>query len=98
MKIFSDRHAPVNDSQRERLGDIVGVDVVYSLEAQVWENQFFTASQSLEYPGIKMARWIQRFPAGSDDMPRMQNRGGKSPEMCLPPQMLFDLRYSGDRR
>ena len=65
-----------------------------SLEPEVWEDQFFTASQSLEYLGIKMAGWIQRFPAWSDNMPRVQNRGGKCPQTGFPQQIFFDGGFS----
>src|ERR1700722_17849569 len=94
MKALSDRHAPVNHCLRDRLGDIVRMNVVHCLESEVGQTQFFTASQPLEYLGIKMAGWIQWFPSGSDDMARMQDGGGKSRQASFSQQILFNRRFA----
>ena len=55
MKTFADRDAPVNDSLCESLGNIVRVYVVDRFQSEVWQAKFFTASQTLEDLGIKVA-------------------------------------------
>src|ERR1700736_2533238 len=93
MKAFSDGHAPVARRLRECQGDVVGVHMMHGFEPEVRQGDFFTSCQELEHHWVKMAGWIQRFPSGSDDMPRMQDRCRKSRQTSLPQEIFFNRGF-----
>jgi hypothetical protein len=90
MKTFSHSDAAVNQRSFERLGNIVGMDVVHRFEPEVWQNYFFATRQAAENLGIEMAHGIKRFPTRPDDVPGVQQGGWKSSEAGFPQEVFFN--------
>jgi hypothetical protein len=73
MERFSNGRASARNRSLKTLGDVVGVNMMHSFKAEIWQNQFFAMRKTSEYFGVKMSRRVKWFPAGPDNMSGVQN-------------------------
>jgi hypothetical protein len=62
----------VNDGGFERLGHIVGVDVMHELRAEPGNIDGLSGRESVPHRGVEVADWADRVPAGADDVTGVQ--------------------------
>ena len=79
METFAHGGAPMRNSGRERLGHVVGMDMVHCFQPKIRERQFFSTGERAKNLRIEIAGGINRRPARADDVPGMQDGGGKTP-------------------
>src|SRR5579863_9558786 len=73
MKSLAHRLAPMGDRAHEELGDVVGMDMMNRLKAEIRQGDLFALGQCRKDLGVEVAGRIQRRPARPDDMPRMND-------------------------
>ena len=76
----------------ERLGHIVGVDVVDGLEPEVGQRDLLALGQLFEHVDVEVAGRVDRRPAGADDVPRVQHGARQRPAASFAREAVFDGR------
>ena len=74
----------------ERLGHIVGMDVVDGLETEVGESYLFALGQSRKDVDIEVAGRVHRSPSRTDDVPRVEHGARQYTAAGLAQEQLFD--------
>ncbi len=81
------------DSSHKGLRNVAGVDVMYGLHSKVGKQEFTPTCKQRENLRIDVAGRIDRSPSRPDDMPRVQNGGGKASGARLFQQVGLDGRF-----